>query len=171
MALRRRGGGERVCRRQGRIDPARRAAPFSAQRRLGGENSEFDAYCDTTGYPDRGGRQGGPASSWPRRRGRGRASLYTPVREALEAKAESHRDVAGGVDDGPTGWADVDANMGALRGRAGEAEDTDDFKAVGLQCVSVLEARGRAASTRRGTFPRASTFRTPTTPRRGWGTS
>lgn len=34
---------------------------------------------------------------------------------------------------------------GALRRRTGEAEDTDDFKAVGLQCVSVLEALGRAA--------------------------
>lgn len=73
------------------------------------------------------------------------ADMYSPVREALEAKADTDRNVATGADDGPTGWADVDAKLGTLRRRVRESENTDDFKAVGLQCVSVLEALGRAA--------------------------
>lgn len=74
------------------------------------------------------------------------SEMYAPVREALEAKADADRDVATGADDGPTGWPDVDAKMGTLRRRVREADDSaDDAKAVGLQCVSVLEALGRAA--------------------------
>jgi hypothetical protein len=74
------------------------------------------------------------------------AELYSPVRDALEARAESHREVATGADDGPTGWADVDAKLGTLRRRVRDVDDTaDDARAVGLQCVSVLEALGRAA--------------------------
>jgi hypothetical protein len=67
------------------------------------------------------------------------------VREQLEAKADTHTDVAAGTDDAPTGWTEVDARMGNLRRRVREAENTDDCKAVGLQCVSVLESLGRAA--------------------------
>lgn len=73
------------------------------------------------------------------------AALYAPVRQELEAKADTHADVATGADDGPTGWPDVDARMGNLRRRVREAENTDDCKAVGLQCVSVLESLGLAA--------------------------
>jgi hypothetical protein len=73
------------------------------------------------------------------------SELYAPAREALEAKADASREVATGADDGPTGWPDVDARMGALRRRLRDAEETDDFKPVGLQAVSVLEALGRAA--------------------------
>jgi len=73
------------------------------------------------------------------------SELYAPVRDALDAKADANREVATGADDGPTGWGQVDAKLGALRRRLREAEDTDDFKAVGLQSVSVLEALGRAA--------------------------
>ena len=73
------------------------------------------------------------------------AAMYAPVRKALEATAESDHEVATGVDDGPTGWVDVDAKLGTLRRRVREADDTtDDVRAVGLQCVSVLEALGRA---------------------------
>lgn len=73
------------------------------------------------------------------------ADLYAPVREALEAKADLDREVATGADEGPTGWADVDAKLGTLRRRLRDADDSaDDAKAVGLQCVSVLEALGRA---------------------------
>jgi hypothetical protein len=70
--------------------------------------------------------------------------MYEQTRRDLDTYADSAYEVATGTDDGPTGWADVDAKMGALRRRLREAEDADDFKAVGLQCVSVLEALGRA---------------------------
>lgn len=74
------------------------------------------------------------------------AELYAPVREALEASASSDNEVATGADDGPTGWADVDAKLGTLRRRVRDMDDSaDDAKAVGLQCVSVIEALGRAA--------------------------
>lgn len=74
------------------------------------------------------------------------AEMYAPVREALEASADSHGEVATGVDEGPTGWADVDAKVGILRRRVRDMDDSpDDARAVGLQCVSVLEALGRAA--------------------------
>lgn len=86
----------------------------------------------------------GSLPSWASRRAF-IADMYAPVRAALAAKEDTDRDVATGADDGPTGWADVDAKLGTLRRRVREAEDTDDFKAVGLQCVSVLEALGRAA--------------------------
>ncbi len=73
------------------------------------------------------------------------AELYAPVRTALAGVAEGDSDVATGADDGPTGWADVDAKLGTLRRRVRESDGTtDDAKAVGLQCVSVLEALGRA---------------------------
>lgn len=72
------------------------------------------------------------------------AGMYAPTREALEARTDPHRDVAGGANEGPTGWAAVDAKMGTLRRRVREAENADDFKAVGIQCVTVLEALGRA---------------------------
>jgi hypothetical protein len=73
------------------------------------------------------------------------SEMYAPVREVLEAKVDAHRELAAPADEGPTGWADVDAKMGTLRRRVREAENVDDHKAVGLQCVSVLEALGRAA--------------------------
>lgn len=74
------------------------------------------------------------------------AEMYSPVREALEASTDSDRDVATGADDSPTGWADVDAKLGTLRRRVRDMDDTpDDARAVGPQCVSVLEALGRAA--------------------------
>lgn len=67
------------------------------------------------------------------------AQMYSPVREALEASADSHRDVATGADDGQTGWSHVDAKLGTLRRRVRDMADTpDDARAVGLQCVSVL---------------------------------
>lgn len=73
------------------------------------------------------------------------ADIYAPVRAALEGAA-GDRDVAEGMLDGPTGWADVDAKLGTLRRRLREADDSaDDARAIGLQCVSVLEALGRAA--------------------------
>lgn len=72
------------------------------------------------------------------------ADMYAPVREALEDVAEGG-DLAVGADDGPTGWVEVDARMGTLRRRVRDMDDTaDDARAVGLQCVSVLEALGRA---------------------------
>lgn len=74
------------------------------------------------------------------------AELYAPVRAALAAATDDGRDIAAGMEDGPTGWVRVDERMGTLRRRVRQAEDTaDDAKAVGLQCVSVLEALGRAA--------------------------
>lgn len=73
------------------------------------------------------------------------AEMYAPVRDALEAKVDTLRDVAAGTGDALTGWAEVDSKMSALRRRMSEAETADDFKAVGLQCVSLLEALGRAA--------------------------
>jgi hypothetical protein len=45
----------------------------------------------------------------------------------------------------PTGWAAVDMAMSRLSSRFAAARDTDDFKAVGLLCVSALEVLGRAA--------------------------
>lgn len=72
------------------------------------------------------------------------AELYEPVRETLDDRADKSHELAAPVDDGPTGWAEVDAKLGKLRRRMRDATDSDDFKAVALQCVSVLEALGRA---------------------------
>lgn len=44
------------------------------------------------------------------------AEMYAPVREALEASADSYREVATGASDGPTGWSDVDAKLGTPAG-------------------------------------------------------
>jgi hypothetical protein len=73
------------------------------------------------------------------------AEMYASVRDALEAKVDTLRHVATGTGDALTGWAEVDSKMSTLRRRMSEAETVDDFKAVGLQCVAVLEALGRAA--------------------------
>jgi hypothetical protein len=73
------------------------------------------------------------------------SEMYAPARDALEGHASAAYEIAGATDDGPTGWADVDAKMGKLRRRMREADDVDDFKALGLLCVSVIEALGRAA--------------------------
>jgi hypothetical protein len=73
------------------------------------------------------------------------AEMYAPVRDTLEAKGETVRHVATGTGDALTGWAEVDSKIGTLRRRMSEAETADDFKAVGLQCVALLEALGRAA--------------------------
>jgi hypothetical protein len=45
----------------------------------------------------------------------------------------------------PTGWAEVDRAVAVLRRRLAEASTPNDFKAVGHECVTVLEALGRAA--------------------------
>lgn len=72
------------------------------------------------------------------------ASMYSPVRAALDNMASSQRDVASGTADGPTGWSEVDAKLSLLRRRIRGAEGEDDFKAIGLLCVALLEALGRA---------------------------
>src|SRR5919198_5207078 len=65
------------------------------------------------------------------------ADMYAPVRLALEGAADRSRDLATATDEGPTGWADVDARLGTLRRRVRDMSDTaDDARAVGLQCVS-----------------------------------
>jgi hypothetical protein len=45
----------------------------------------------------------------------------------------------------PTGWAEVDRAVTALRRRLADASTPNDFKAVGHECVTVMEALGRAA--------------------------
>jgi len=72
------------------------------------------------------------------------AGLYAPVRDSLDSLAAGHHDLATPTEEGPTGWPDVDAKVGKLRRRVREGEDVDDFKAAGLQCVSLMEALGRA---------------------------
>lgn len=72
------------------------------------------------------------------------AEMYAPVRDAVEAR-DAAQEVAEASAEGPTGWAEVDAKMATLRRRLREAEEADDFKAVGLQCAEVLQAVGRAA--------------------------
>jgi hypothetical protein len=44
----------------------------------------------------------------------------------------------------PTGWAAVDSAVATLRTRLGSAATPNDYKAVGHECVTVLEALGRA---------------------------
>lgn len=74
------------------------------------------------------------------------AKLYAPVREALDERSTDY-DGARPVDDGPTGWAQVDARLGKLRRMVRESRDVDDFKAVGHQCVSVMESLSELGST------------------------
>lgn len=45
----------------------------------------------------------------------------------------------------PTGWVAVDEAVAALRKRLTTATSGNDYKAVGHECVTILEALGRAA--------------------------
>ena len=71
------------------------------------------------------------------------SGLFDPVREALAARAAGHQELEPGVLPGSTGWAEVDEMLGKLRRRFSEAQDAEDFKAVGLLCHSIVTALGK----------------------------
>lgn len=71
------------------------------------------------------------------------ADLFAPVRRALaELDAVTH-ELAEGVEEGPTGWPQIDDQMRRLRKLFREAHDADAYNGVGLQCVKLLTFLGR----------------------------
>jgi hypothetical protein len=70
------------------------------------------------------------------------AELFSPVRKSLVEARETTRELAEGVRETPTGWPQVDAQMKRLRKLFREADDSDAFNGVGLQCVKILTSLG-----------------------------
>lgn len=71
------------------------------------------------------------------------SGLFEPVRTALAVREAGHRSLDSGVLGSATGWSEIDGMLGKLRRRYGDAQDAEDFKAVGLLCHSVLTELGR----------------------------
>jgi hypothetical protein len=71
------------------------------------------------------------------------ADLFAEARDALDALTDHAQSFEGPAWEGPTGWRDLDAKLDKLRRDFRAAATPDDFRAVGLFCVSTLEALGR----------------------------
>jgi hypothetical protein len=70
------------------------------------------------------------------------SDLFAPVHDALASQADAQRELVEGAEGGPTGWPGIDKKVARLRRLFREAEDSDGYNAVGLQCVSILTALG-----------------------------
>jgi hypothetical protein len=71
------------------------------------------------------------------------ADLFTPVREALVKQESATHELAEGVgDESATGWPQIDAQRTRLHRLYREAEDSDAYNGVGLQCVKLLTSLG-----------------------------
>jgi hypothetical protein len=68
--------------------------------------------------------------------------LFRPVSDELLAWA-SDRPALRSVSESPTGWPDIDVKLAKLRADFSKARTTDEFRAIGLLCTSILEALGR----------------------------
>lgn len=71
------------------------------------------------------------------------ADLFAPVRRALAELDAATHELAEGVEEGPTGWPQIDDQMRRLRKLFREAHDADAYNGVGLQCVKILTFLGR----------------------------
>lgn len=72
------------------------------------------------------------------------AELFAPVKRALDELGTATHELAEGVSEGPTGWAQIDDRMRRLRKLFREARDADAYNGVGLQCMKILTLLGRA---------------------------
>jgi hypothetical protein len=69
------------------------------------------------------------------------ANLFETVHRSLEQqRANRQRTFESPAWERPTGWSDLDAKLSKLRRDFAQAACADDFRAVGLLCISTLEA-------------------------------